>query len=134
MPALSQWMIRIALIYLMLGFSLGMALLFAKVQWLSSEIWRYHPIHLECVQVGWLFHLALGVAYWIFPRMQRVERPRSTIAWISFACLNLGIALYSWGSLSSFKTVLLLARFIECLALFLFVIHLWPRIKAFSSE
>jgi hypothetical protein len=32
---------------------------------------RVLPIHIEMLLVGWFFQLALGVAFWILPRLQQ---------------------------------------------------------------
>ena len=134
MPRLSQWMIRVALFYLMTGLTLGFLMMLAKVQWLSPVLWSLRPIHIECLQVGWMFHLALGVAYWIFPRTKRVLRPRSELAWLSFGVMNVGIGLYFGSVLWLGAGWLLIARLLEFLALLLFAAHLGPRVKAFSSK
>lgn len=131
MPQLSQWMLRVALFYLVLGFSLGLMLLLAKVTWLPPILWTLYPFHIECLQVGWLFHLTLGTAYWILPRIQR-KRPRKALAWRAFVLMNVGIGLFCMCTLAGSRW-LLLARSCEFLALFLFVLHLWPRIRSFSA-
>lgn len=133
MPRLSQWMLKFAFGYLLLGFALGVLLLMGKVTWLSPSIWQWRSIHIECLQVGWIFHLGLGVAYWIFPRVERTLRPRSELAWISVAQLNLGIGLYCLGVFGNRTGLIQLGRLFEFLALILFATHLWPRIKAFEA-
>jgi len=126
-------MLRCAFGYLLLGFSLGWCLLLAKAGYLSWAVWRWHPLHLECLLVGWMFHLSLGVAYWIFPRINRTQRPRSWLAWTSFGLLNAGVASSAAGALWAIAWAPLVGRLLECLALLLFALHLWPRIKPFDS-
>ncbi len=134
MPRLSRWMLQVALLYLMTGLSLGLLMLLAKVRWLSPALWRLRPIHIECLQVGWMFHLALGVAYWIFPRINKTQRPRSELAWISFGVINIGIGLYCGSMIWFGPEWLPLARLLEFVALLLFAAHLVPRVKAFGTS
>ena len=132
MPTLSKWMLRTALFYLMLGFSLGLLLMLAKIRWISPRVWILQPFHIECLQMGWLFHLALGTAYWIFPRIKR-KRPRSSLAWAAFGLINVGIGFVCINMLGTGGEWLLLARLSEFFALLLFAVHLWPRIKSFGA-
>jgi cyanate permease len=47
--------------------------------------------------VGWITQLAIGVAYWMFPRFLKEDNPRprgsDTLAWAVYICLNAGLVL-----------------------------------------
>ena len=67
MPKLTIWFIRTALIYLLLGFTVGGVLLTQKGINLFPKIWILLPVHIEWMFIGWIFQLAMGVAFWILP-------------------------------------------------------------------
>ncbi|HMN29618.1 MAG TPA: hypothetical protein PKE45_15825 [Caldilineaceae bacterium] len=126
MPRLSVWLIRAALLYLLLGFSLGALLLWHKGIPLYPLLWRLLPAHIECLFFGWTVQLALGVAYWILPRF-RSSRGNPTLAWSAFVLLNLGVWLVGLSPL--FGIPALAGRLAETAAALAFAAHAWPRIK-----
>lgn len=74
MPRLSQWLIRTALIYLLLGFTLGALLLTHKGIPLHPALWSWLPTHIEFLLMGWIAQLTMGVAFWILPRYWKKSR------------------------------------------------------------
>ena len=137
MPRLSALFIRAALIYLALGLTLGMLLLWNKGVLISPLIWLLLPAHIEFLLAGWTVHLALGVAFWILPRWQMGQRSaggdiRGDVrgASLAFVLLNLGIwcvVLTPWLGLPAW--VLSLGRACEAAAAAAFAVHAWPRVK-----
>jgi cbb3-type cytochrome oxidase subunit 1 len=129
MPRLSVWMIRTALIHLLLGFTIGALLLANKGVLIDPFLWRLLPIHIEFLLLGWTLQLALGVAFWILPRFQN-ERPRSSLAWLAYILLNVGIGLVAI-SLIFVATPMLVfyGRLAEVGAVAAFALHAWPRVK-----
>lgn len=99
MPRLSIWFIRAALIYLAVGFTFGALLLANKGFPISPQLWRLLPAHIELLLVGWTLQLAMGVAFWILPRI-RATRGVVRPAWAAFALLNGGLLAggAGWGS------------------------------------
>lgn len=136
MPRLSIWLIRVALLYFGIGFSLGGLMLFNKGVALDSSLWRLWPIHLEFALMGWTVQLAMGVAFWILPRLQRTERYGNTaLAWISFGLLNSGVILVAAGSwFSDLERLVLVGRSLELAAVVAFAVYIWPRVKPFGKE
>jgi heme/copper-type cytochrome/quinol oxidase subunit 1 len=135
MPRLSIWSIRAALIHLGIGFTLGGLMLFNKGVTLDPALWRLLPIHVEFVLLGWTVQLAMGVAFWILPRLQRTERyGNPTLAWIAFALLNSGVLTVAAGEwLDSPAWLILLGRSVELAAVAAFAIYIWPRVKPFGG-
>ena len=63
MPPLSRWMVKLALLNLGLGFTLGGLLLANKGIPLHPTLWLLLPAHQEFLITGWMFNLTMGVAY-----------------------------------------------------------------------
>ncbi|HEU4799960.1 MAG TPA: hypothetical protein VFS94_04955, partial [Gemmatimonadales bacterium] len=69
MPAASVWMVRTALVHLLLGFLLGAVMLMQKGLLLDGAGFTLmRPLHAELLTLGWTVNLGMGVAYWILPR------------------------------------------------------------------
>jgi cbb3-type cytochrome oxidase subunit 1 len=129
MPKLSVYFIRAAMLYLILGFTLGGLILIQKGLPIWPAAWRLLPAHIEFLLFGWTVQLVMGVGFWIFPRFRRSrgdERP----AWLAFGLLNLGVLLIGLGPLlGAPPAVSLIGRLAEVGAVGAFVLHSWPRIK-----
>lgn len=129
MPRLAVWSIRAALLYLVAGFTLGMLLLIHKGVPLHPALWRLLPAHIEFLLFGWTLQLALGVAFWILPRF-RTERGTVRLAWLALGLLNLGVWLSTAGFwFGNARGLALSGRALEAIAVALFALHAWPRIK-----
>lgn len=129
MPRLSVWAIRIALLYLVLGFTIGALMLWHKGLPLHPVLWRLLPAHIEFLLFGWTVQLALGIAYWILPRFQSV-RGNPVLVWLAIGLLNLGVWLVSVAPfMAAPGTASLYGRSAEIAAAVTFALHAWPRIK-----
>ena len=130
MPKLSQYFTRAALLYLILGFTVGALMLINKGLALDPFFYRLLPAHIEILLVGWTLQLALGVAFWILPRFwQGPPRGNEAGAWASFFFLNTGVVLIVVGTLFSLGSwAFLLGRIAEVGAALAFGSHIWPRI------
>ncbi|MCB9452250.1 MAG: hypothetical protein H6672_12480 [Anaerolineaceae bacterium] len=133
MPRLSRYFVRSALVCLLIGFTLGGLILSVKAGVVSPLVWLWFPAHILLLLNGWLIQLALGVAYWIFPRIILTERGRTRWAWASFLAMQAGVGcvLVSllqiwWGAASGFLGVGVL---LQAAAMMLFAVHAWPRIR-----
>ena len=71
MPLLSRWMVKLALLNLDLGFTLGGLLLANKGIPLHPTLWLLLPAHQEFLITGWMLNLAMEVAFWILPALPR---------------------------------------------------------------
>lgn len=130
MPRLSQWSIRAAFIYLLLGFTVGALLLAHKGIPIHPVLWRWLSVHIEFLLFGWVVQLTMGMAFWILPRYwKKPRRPKTILAQIAFVLLNLGIWLVVAGTtFQAGAPVLLAGRVLEVSAVIFFAIHAWKRI------
>ncbi len=134
MPALSVRFIRAALIYLALGFTLGAVLLSNEALAFYPPVQKLLPSHMEMLLMGWFIQLALGVAYWILPRLPGA-RPRGNenMVWLAFWLINSGIVLVILASFTSITWLLPIGRLAELAGVVAFVAGVWGRVKSFSS-
>ncbi len=136
MPRLSQWFIRTALIYLLMGFTIGALLLAHKGFPLHPALWSWLPAHIEFLLVGWVVQLTMGVAYWLLPRYRKGSRlPKAILIQIAFVLLNLGIWLVVAGTtFRAGRWVLFVGRIVEAGAVIFFARHAWQRIVPRASR
>lgn len=131
MPRLSVYFIRTALLYLAIGFTFGGLLLFHKGIPLDAQLWRLLPLHIELVFMGWIVQLAMGVAFWVLPRYKHgLPRGDERPVWAAYILLNAGIvggAMSQWLAWSG--EVVLASRLSVLLAVALFAVQVWARIK-----
>ena len=132
MPRVSIWFIRAALAYLLAGFTLGAMLLASRGLPLPLGVWRWLPVHLELLLVGWLVQLVMGVAYWIFPRfgMTRAARGREGLAWLALALLNGGVWAVCLAVLRGPPGLAVVGRAAEVLAAATMAVNVWARTRA----
>ncbi|MFM8320188.1 MAG: hypothetical protein ACKOC5_04660 [Chloroflexota bacterium] len=133
MPRLSVICLRIALLYLAAGFTLGMLMLVNKGLPLGAWAWGLLPAHIELLLSGWTLHLALGVAFWILPRFSRgPRRGDERLVWAALLLLNLGlwlvIAAPALGAAAG-KWSVPAGRAAQAAAAAAFARHAWPRVK-----
>ncbi|MCC6904429.1 MAG: hypothetical protein IT326_01205 [Anaerolineae bacterium] len=129
MPRLSTLMIRAALLHMGAGFLFGALMLFNKGLPVLPWLWRLLPLHIDIQLFGWMAQLAMGIAYWIFPRWD-TNRRRPEMAWSAFVLINTGVLAVCTGYLLPGLNLLVLAgRLAEAAAVLAFALHTWPRIK-----
>ena len=134
MPRLSFLAVRLALIYLLLGFTLGAVMLANEGISITPRIEQLLPVHVEFLLIGFIVQLAMGVAFWILPRFTGGSRGNIKLAWLAIITLNIGVLLVSFQVLPGVPlAVLLLGRFLECTAGISFVLNAWVRVKPFSA-
>lgn len=95
MDPVSVRFVRAALLWLVLGFTLGALILSDALMPGSWRVW-FAPTHGHILFVGWFLQFAVGVGYWLLPRKRPAERPlgyREDVAQVAFALLNLGLLL-----------------------------------------
>lgn len=143
MPTPSRWMVRAALLWLGLGFTVGGLLLFNKGVPVLPWLWAFRLPHVHMLLIGWMVQLAFGVAYWILPRLGGGSRGREGLAWVAYGALNTGVALaaahdplLTLGNPSLAAPLAALAALLYLVALAAYMRLLWPRViplPAFSE-
>uniref|UniRef100_A0A7C1JFA7 Uncharacterized protein n=1 Tax=Caldilinea aerophila TaxID=133453 RepID=A0A7C1JFA7_9CHLR len=129
MPRLSIWFVRVALLYLALGFTFGALMLANKGVPFTPWLWRLLPAHIEFLLFGWTLQLAFGVAFWILPRWQ-TQRGNEKPAWAALFLLNIGIWIVVCAGWFNWTVGwLMLGRMAEAAAVAAFALHAWPRVK-----
>lgn len=131
MPRLSVWTLRLALIYLLAGFTLGALMLANKGLGFDAALWNLLPAHIDFLLLGWTLQLVIGVAFWILPRFSKApRRGNENLAWTTIILLNAGIWIDGVGPvLLHFSYLNLLGRGLMILAALTFAFHAWPRVK-----
>lgn len=128
MPTVTRWALKTALAWAASAMLVGVLL-----AWPGAPSLPY-PTYLHLLTVGWLSNLIFGVAHWMFPRASAAA-PRGDVrtAWAGWGLLNAGllIRIGSEGVLGAqFPAALLLSALLQLLAVWSWVLHLWPRVKA----
>ena len=136
MPRLSRWLVRCAFLYLVVGFTIGGLILSAKVGVVDARVWVWLLPHADMLVVGWLIQLAMGMAYWILPRIREAGRGRVALAWAAFTLLNSGLVVGAGTALLAYwfpvgdwmPRVFSIGLLVQAVAICTFVIYAWPRV------
>lgn len=131
MPRFSVWTLRLALIYLLAGFTLGALILANKGTNFDPALWNLLPLHVDFLLYGWTLQLVIGVAFWILPRFSKPpRRGNQGLAWAAILLLNGGLWIDGAGPLLLGLPYLnFLGRGLLILAAIAFAAHAWPRVK-----
>jgi hypothetical protein len=134
MPRLSQYFVKSALICLAIGFTIGGLILASKATpVISGLVWLWFPAHIVLLLNGWLIQLAMGVSYWILPRIEGSNRGRIRWAWASFFALQTGLILVILSLLQMWwppaAPLFAPGVLFQAIAVGLFVVHAWPRVR-----
>ena len=134
MPRLSVWFVRCSLAYLMLGITLGGLMLANKGLPFATWAWSLLGAHMEFLLLGWMVQLAMGVAFWILPRVgSGAPRGNQLLIWTAFATLNLGIWMAALQPYHMQNWLTFTGRILEAVSVFFFVFGSWQRIKPLET-
>jgi hypothetical protein len=141
MPPLVRYFVKAAFVYLIVAFVLGALMMLDR--WLPFSRWLrvMYISQLHLLMVGWISQLAIGVAYWMFPRFRKEEatNPRGSdvLAWTTFICLNVGLLLrfalepFSLMGTPPWQTALVaFGGVLQAVAVVCFGLLIWARIRA----
>ena len=134
MPLPTIWLLRAALVHLLIGTALGALLLVTKAD-LGMPHWvaRTWPLHGEMMLLGWMVQLAMGVAYWILPKhAQQPVRGRAAPVIAAALLINAGVIGAGLGPAMGRTDLAVAGRVAELAAVLLFAGNAWPRIKEFG--
>ncbi len=130
MPRLSVWAVRLSLLYMLAGFSMGAVMLANKGVPFAPWAWKLLPGHIDMLLLGFVIQLAIGMGYWILPRYRTRSRGNERLVWLSIGLLNLGIWLAGLaGGISLPAGWLVTGRLLEGAAAVLFIFQAWGRVR-----
>jgi hypothetical protein len=93
-PYLSRIIIRTALVWLAIGYTIGGLLLLNKALPMRAWLWTLRYTHVHLLLIGWMVQVACGVAFWILPRLDvGGARGDERLVWLCYAALNSGVVL-----------------------------------------
>lgn len=135
MPALSRWCVRCALIYLVVGMGIGSWMLIEQANGHDpGSTWA--ALHAHLLLVGFLLLLVLGIAHWMFPRVQGTRRGRSG-GWVAFGLINAGLILrilaqprVTSGNGQPWQFLLEIAAVLPTVGIAVFAVTILPRVRA----
>ncbi|ABX03941.1 MAG TPA: hypothetical protein DEF47_10095 [Herpetosiphon sp.] len=135
MPKFSQISIRAALLYLVIGGSVGGILLVSKAFGVWPWIWYWRTAHIHAMLVGWLLNLIFGVAFWILPRLDANGwRGSPWLVWSASGLLHIALAVLIWASIWPWSAAIFIASGLECAAAIAMAWHCWPRLQPLIIE
>jgi hypothetical protein len=130
MPRLTVWYLRAAFVHLALGATFGALMLSAKAAPSLAWAWAWFPSHIELMAYGWMMQFALGVAFWALPRyLKPPKRGDVRPAWVAWGLINGGVLLLAYGPMLGMEWTRTAGAVAESLAVLLFALHAWPRVK-----
>jgi hypothetical protein len=144
MPPLARHYIRAAFVYFVVAFVLGALMMIDR--WLGFSRWLkvvyFSQLHL--LMVGWITQLAIGVAYWMFPRLRKEQDPRprgsDALAWFVLIALNVGLLLrfllepfYLMGPQPWLAATMALSGILQAAAAVAFGLLIWARIRPMET-
>mgnify|MGYP007131735899 FL=1 len=142
MPEISRVFVLTALVYLALAMVAGILLAgmgtpdagpgFSGSGSLGS-VALLRPAWIHLITVGWLTQLIFGVAIWLFPRPDGHADPGGTDLWLCYGALNAGLVLRvaseAGPALGLSVGFLPLSALLQFVAVLVFVLHVWPRVR-----
>ena len=138
MPLISKVFIRTGLIYcvvaLLLGGARWLGLLGVDPGWWAAG----GPAQLHLFMYGWVTHVIIGVALWLFPVADRSRpRGRAWLNWTAFVAINLGLvsrfvaepAVMTADPAYAWRVILVGSALLQTVGGLAFVLTIWPRVK-----
>lgn len=145
MPRVSVVMVRTALLWWGVGFTLGGLTLANKGLPFHGGVWTLRTSHIFVLLVGWLVQFSAGVAVWIMPRLVHPgvvtgsgDRGDLRLVWLCYTTLNAGVLLMAlhaplvWlggGDVPALRWLPALAGMLWLIAIAAFVANVWPRVR-----
>jgi len=140
MPPIARTFVKAAFLYFLAAFLLGALMMLDR--WLDFSRWlgALTMSQLHLLVVGWITQLAIGVAYWMFPRFLKEQDPRprgsDALAWFVLASLNAGLLLrfaiepfYLMDAKPWLAALMALAGVLQALSACAFGWIIWGRIR-----
>lgn len=144
MPPLARALVKAAFVYFLAAFVLGALIMLDR--WLTFSRWLRvaYLSQLHLLVVGWITQLAIGVAYWMFPRFRKEQNPHprgsDALTWAVFVCLNAGLFLrfavepfYLMGPQPWLAALMALSGVLQAAAAVGFGLLIWARIRPMET-
>lgn len=144
MPPIARTYVKTAFIYFVVAFVLDALMMLDR--WVPFSRWlgMLYLSQLHLLLVGWVTQLAIGVAYWIFPRFLKTQSPDPRgpdwLAWGVFVSLNAGLLLRfvcepltPMSSQSWLPALVALSGVLQAAAAVGFGLLIWGRIRAMET-
>lgn len=137
MKSISVIIIRIALMWLLVGTSTGTLMLLNRADLVGAEIWTFRPTHIDTMLLGFMIQFALGVALWILPRARHAANRKPDNDGWAVILFNVGllfrIAASMLGATHESQFAFYLGTGMLAAGLALLVWKLWPRIQSIEK-
>ncbi len=137
MPTISRLFVKISLVWLALALVAGAIMTFGGAQFLPILL----PTHVHMFVVGWVTHMIVGVALWLFPKASKANpRGAEWLSWFALGGLSVGLLLRTvaeparvfWPN-DVWLWLLVVSAVLQWLGGMAFVINIWPRVKGKPS-
>ena len=148
MPPIARNFVKAAFVYFIVAFLLGALMMLDR--WLNLGRWlkTVYLSQLHLLVVGWITQLAIGVAYWIFPRLRSrgevsPSQPRGSdaLAWFVLVSLNVGLLMrflfepfYFMGPEPWLAALIALSGILQAAAAVGFGLLIWARIRPMETS
>jgi hypothetical protein len=145
MPPIARTFVKAAFVYFIAAFLLGALMMLDR--WLNVSRWlkTVYLSQLHLLVVGWITQLAIGVAYWIFPRLRKEQSPEprgsDRLAWIVLITLNVGLLMrflfepfYFMGPEPWLAALVALSGILQAVAAVGFGLLIWARIRPMETS
>lgn len=138
MPTLTRWFIKTALVYFVTALALGAAMQSRALVTALPVLLVVWPAYIHLLVVGWITGLIFGVAYWLFPRSDRLRPALSErLGWAAYGFLNTGLLLRvvtepvtALDPATPARWLLPLSGVLQFGGACAFVAIIWPRVRA----
>lgn len=137
MPLATRLFIKAGILYLLMGLILAFISGIPSLDFGQILL----PVYWHMIVVGWITQIIIGVSVWMFPRSSRGKREtNSKLIFGSFVTLNAGLLLRFISEpfipvLSDNLLILwsiTLSAVLQLIAITLFILEIWPRIRGRS--
>ena len=138
MPTLTRWFIKTALAFFVTALALGVAMQSRTLVAALPPLSVAWPAYIHLLMVGWITGLIFGVAYWLFPRSDRLDPVLSDrLGWAAYGSLNTGLLLRvatepvtALDPATPVRWLLPLAALLQLGGACAFAATIWPRVRA----
>jgi len=155
MPRTSRVSVKVSILYLAIGATLGAILLMNRWVPMGTGVYALRASHVQFLVVGWLTQLIIGVAWWLFPplpialrddavgaeRRGQAQRGSEPLFWSALACLNAGVLLQAlfeplhiWTQIGLFDVLAGSSVLFLVIAAVIFVVSLWGRVRELGKR